>query len=224
MNGMRTLSMRRSVMWRNYCDLWFCSLVVLGVALDWPMWSNPWNCDWGTDVRENSTFWSTEPNCVPFYCCFFICCFSIETNPKVFQFNYCILLSFSTLFIVLSLQYLSTHHHQFSFSISQLGLSISKLHSTRTTHARLTLCWILLFEHFCCLFEFLQSARITNRLCRLLESNWNDAVTVHETYPKETRSQQHSHKQRDRHTHRVTVTATAKLTHTCATEWVVQRR
>lgn len=53
------------------------------------MLSNPLNCDWATNVRGNSTFWSTVPSCAPSCVCV---CVSIETNPKVFQIVFILLL------------------------------------------------------------------------------------------------------------------------------------
>lgn len=89
MNGMRTLSTRRSAMWRNCRDLWSCYAAVSVAALGRPVLSNPLNCDWATNVRGNSTSWSTVPSCAPLCVCM---CVSIETNPKVFQIVFCCLL------------------------------------------------------------------------------------------------------------------------------------
>lgn len=119
-------------MWRNCRDLWSCYAAVSVAALGRPVLSNPLNCDWATNVRGNSTFWSTVPSCAPSCVCICVCV-SIETNPKVFQivFICCLFVFAHFVYCVfsLSLPVLCTHHKLgfYISSISQFCTNISKL-------------------------------------------------------------------------------------------------
>lgn len=110
-------------------------------------------------------------------------CVSIETNPKVFQIVFCFVVVwfvFAHCFIAFSV-WVSCTHHKFGFyfsSISQFCTNISKLLTRLAQRTRNLLEFV--FFYFA---ERAQSARRTNRMRRLLESNWIDAVTEQETNP-----------------------------------------
>lgn len=145
MNGMRTLSTRRSVMWRNCRDLWSCYAAVSVAALGRPVLSNPLNCDWATNVRGNSTSWSTVPSCAPSCVCMCVCVRRLKLIPKCFKllFIFCcwfVFAHFVYCVFSFSLPVLCTHH-KFGFLYFEYFTILHKYfktsHSARTTHARL---------------------------------------------------------------------------------------
>lgn len=117
--------------------------------------------------------------------CLYVC--RLKLIPKCFKllFIFCcwfVFAHFVYCVFSFSLPVLCTHH-KFGFLYFEYFTILHKYfktsHSARTTHARLA--WIC-FYYFADK-ERAQSARKMNRLRRLLESNWIEAVAVQETNP-----------------------------------------